>query len=65
MYEEYKISTTSPEIKVAPNSFPCYIAQTKFKNEYMLVIDYLKTTYSKSKRENFETLLNLGKKCYY
>ena len=64
MYEEYKISTTSPEIKVAPNSFPCYIAQTKFKNEYMLVIDYLKQ-HIQSQRENFETLLNLGKKCYY
>lgn len=60
MYEEYKISTTSPEIKVAPNSFLVILPKLNLKNEYMLVIDYLKQ-HIQSPRENFETLLNLGK----
>ena len=60
MYEEYKTSTTNPEIKVAPNSFLVILPKLNLKNEYMLIIDYLKQNIQGT-RESFEKILNLGK----
>lgn len=60
MFEEYKTSITSPEIKVAPNSFLVILPKLNLKKEYMLVIDYLKQN-SQGSRENFENVLGLGK----
>lgn len=60
MYEEYKTSITSPEIKVAPNSFLVILPKLNLKNEYVLIIDYLKQNIQGT-RENFENVLNLGK----
>lgn len=60
MYEEYKASITSPEIKVAPNSFLVILPKLNLKNEYTLIIEYLKQN-NQGTRENFETILKLGK----
>ena len=60
MYEEYKTSTTNPEIKVAPNSFLVILPKLNLKNEYMLIINYLKQK-EQGTREIFEGILNLGK----
>lgn len=60
MFEEYKTSITSPQIKVAPNSFLVILPKMNLKNEYTLVIDYLKQN-SQGSRENLEKVLNLGK----
>lgn len=60
MYEEYKTSVTSPEIKIAPNSFLVILPKINLKKEYILVIEYLKQNI-KGTRENFEVILNLGK----
>ena len=60
MYEEYKASITSPEIKVAPNSFLVILPKLNLKNEYVLIIDYLKQNIQGT-RDNFESVLNLGK----
>ena len=60
MYEEYKTSITSPEIKVAPNSFLVILPKLNLKNEYVLIIDYLKQN-NIGTRENFEKILKLGK----
>ena len=60
MYEEYKTSLTSPEIKVAPNSFLVILPKLNLKNEYVLIIDYLKQN-NIGTRENFEKILKLGK----
>ncbi len=60
MYEEYKTSITSPEIKVAPNSFLVILPKLNLKREYILIIDYLKNN-EKGTRETFEKILKLGK----
>lgn len=60
MYEEYKTSTTSPEIKIAPNSFLVILPKLNLKNEYILIINYLKQNVQGT-RENLENVLNLGK----
>lgn len=60
MYEEYKTSITSPEIKVAPNSFLVILPKLNLKKEYVLIIDYLKKNIQGT-RENFENVLSLGK----
>lgn len=60
MYEEYKTSITSPEIKVAPNSFLVILPKLNLKNEYVLIIDYSKQN-NIGTRENFEKILKLGK----
>ena len=60
MYEEYKTSTTNPEIKVAPNSFLVILPKLNLKNEYILIINYLKQK-EQGTRESFEKILNLGK----
>jgi len=60
MFEEYKTSITNPEIKVAPNSFLVTLPKLNLKNEYMLIIDYLKQN-TQGTRENFENILKLGK----
>ncbi|MCI8384807.1 MAG: hypothetical protein HFJ33_08180 [Clostridia bacterium] len=60
MYEEYKTSITSSQIEVAPNSFLVILPKLNLKNEYVLIIDYLKQNIQGT-RENFENVLNLGK----
>lgn len=60
MYEEYKASVTIPKIKVAPHSFLVILPKLKLKNEYTLIIEYLKQN-NQGTRENFETILKLGK----
>lgn len=60
MYEEYRTSITSPEIKVAPNSFLVILPKLNLKTEYMLIIEYLKQNIQGT-REIFEKILNLGK----
>ena len=60
MYEEYRTSENIPEIKVAPNSFLVILPKFKLKNEYALIINYLKQN-TKGTRENFENILGLGK----
>ncbi len=60
MYEEYRISTTKPEIKVAPNSFLAILPKLDLKKEYVAVMEYLKHNVQGT-RENFENVLNLGK----
>lgn len=57
-YEEYKTSITSPQIKVAPNSFLVILPKLNLKNEYVLIIDYLKQN-TQGTRENFENVLNI------
>ena len=60
MYEEYKTSITKPEIKIAPNSFLVILPKLNLKNEYVLIINYLKQNVQGT-RESFESVLNLGK----
>ena len=60
MYEEYRTSITNPEIKAAPNSFLVILPKLYLKNEYVLIIDYLKRNVQCT-REIFENVLNLGK----
>lgn len=60
MYEEYKISTTTPEIKVAPNSFLVILPKLDIKKEYSIIINYLKQNVQGT-RENFENILKTSK----
>lgn len=60
MYEEYKTSIRSPEIKVAPNSFLVILPKLKLKKEYSLVINYLKEN-KEGSRECIEKVLDLSK----
>lgn len=60
MYEEYRASMTTPEIKIAPNSFLVILPKLNIKNEYSEVIRYLRANIQGS-RENFESILKLSK----
>lgn len=51
---------TTPEIKIAPNSFLVILPKLNIKNEYSEVIRHLRANIQGS-RENFESILKLSK----
>lgn len=60
MLESYKKSITTPEIKVAPNSFLVKMPKLSLKKEYSIIINYLEEK-EQATREEFEKILGIKK----